>query len=128
MLAGTLAVAWDEDVDPGGQPYVPKTSPPNDEFLHVLWVGGVKQNLSMLGLEQIDISVTHWTGQYVPTDLWPRVCGPMPYSDPPVADAEGKDCNVFHGDYTGLAVGPDDMSSAPSELRYGLAPAYSQYA
>ena len=28
--------------------------------------------------------------------------------DPPVTDAEGKDCNEFHGDYTGLAVGPDD--------------------
>jgi hypothetical protein len=27
----------------------------------------------------------------------------MPYGDPPVADAEGKDCNVFHCDYRGLA-------------------------
>jgi hypothetical protein len=24
-----------------------------------------------------------------------------------VTDAEGKDCNEFHGDYTGLAVGSD---------------------
>jgi hypothetical protein len=24
-----------------------------------------------------------------------------------VTDAAGKDCNAFHGDYTGLAVGPD---------------------
>ena len=105
---GTLAVAWDEDVDPGSAPYVPKTSPSNDEFVHVLSVGGAKQSVSALGPEQVDISVTHWAGQYVPPSAWPRVCGPMPYSDPPVTDAEGKDCNVFHGDYTGLAVGPDD--------------------
>jgi hypothetical protein len=105
--SGQLAVAWDEDVDPDGQPYVPKTSPPNDEFLHVLWMGGVKQALvpttGTVPYEQPDISVTHWAGQYVPPPAWPRVCGPMPYSDPPITDAEGKDCNVFHGDYTGLA-------------------------
>ena len=53
--------------------------------------------------EQVDISATHWAGQDVPPPAWPRVCGPMPYGDPPVADAEGKDCNVFHCDYTGLA-------------------------
>jgi hypothetical protein len=100
---GDLAIAWDEDLQPDGQPYVAKTSPPNDEFAHVLWVAGAKQNVSALGPEQVDISVTHWAGQYVPPALWPRVCGPMPYSDPPVTDAEGKDCNVFHGDYTGLA-------------------------
>ena len=35
------------------------------------------------------------------------ICGPEDYRDPPVSDAEGKDCNVFHGDYTGLAVGSD---------------------
>ena len=52
------------------------------------------------------MSVTHWAGQY--TTAWPEVCGPASYSDPPVLDAEGKDCNVFHGDYTGLAVGTDD--------------------
>jgi hypothetical protein len=40
----------------------------------------------------------------VPQPAWPTVCGPVGYSDPPVTDAEGKDCNVFHGDYTGLAV------------------------
>ena len=57
--------------------------------------------------EQVDISVTHWSGQYVPQSAWPTICGPAGYSDPPVTDAEGKDCNVFHGDYTGLAVGPD---------------------
>ena len=104
---GQLAIAWDEDVDPDGQPYVPKVSPPNDEFVHQLWVEGAKQPLTpttgTVPYEQIDISITHWTGQYVPPTRWPRVCGPMPYSDPPVTDAEGKDCNVFHGDYTGLA-------------------------
>jgi hypothetical protein len=51
--------------------------------------------------------VTHWAGQYVPEDAWPRICGPEGYTDPPVTDAEGKDCNEFHGDYTGLAVGSD---------------------
>jgi len=51
--------------------------------------------------------LTHWTGQYVPREEWPRICGPKGYSDPPVEFARGKDCNVFHGDYTGLAVGPD---------------------
>ena len=100
---GELAIAWDEDVLPDGQPYVAKTTPPNDAFVHMLWVEGAKEDLSVLGPEQVDVSVTHWTGQYVPPSLWPRVCGPMPYSDPPVTDAEGKDCNVFHGDYTGLA-------------------------
>ena len=25
-----------------------------------------------------------------------------------MTNAEGKDCNVFHGDYTGLAVGSDN--------------------
>jgi hypothetical protein len=100
---GELAIGWDEDVQPDGQPYVPKVSPPNDQFVHALWVNGAKQFVSALGLERVDVSVTHWAGQYVPPSLWPRVCGPMPYSDPPVTDAEGKDCNVFHGDYTGLA-------------------------
>jgi hypothetical protein len=57
--------------------------------------------------ENVDISVTHWAGQYVPQAAWPAVCGPDGYTDPPVANAEGKDCNVFHGDYTGLAVGAD---------------------
>jgi hypothetical protein len=56
----------------------------------------------------VDVSVTHWTGQYVPQTAWPAICGPAGYSDGDIADAEGKDCNVFHGDYTGLAVGPDD--------------------
>jgi len=103
---GTLAIAWDEDVDVSGTPYPPP--PANDEFVHVLWTSdGGKQALTpttgTVPYEQLDISVTHWSGQYVPTSRWPRVCGPAGYSDPPVADASGKDCNVFHGDYTGLA-------------------------
>jgi hypothetical protein len=103
---GTLAIAWDEDVDPSGTTYPPP--PANDEFLHVLWTSdGGKQALTpttgTVPFEQLDISVTHWAGQYVPPSLWPRVCGPAGYADPPVTDATGKDCNVFHGDYTGLA-------------------------
>lgn len=93
---GDLAVAWDEDTK----------AAPADTFRHVLWVeGGGKEALGPL--EHPDVSVTHWAGQYVPEPAWPEICGPMGYSDPPVTDAEGKDCNVFHGDYTGLDVGPD---------------------
>jgi hypothetical protein len=91
---GTLVAAWDEDDVPGLA----------DTFHHVLWDGSSKQTLG--SAEQIDISVTHWSGQY--TSAWPAICGPAGYTDPPVTNAEGKDCNVFHGDYTGLAVGPDD--------------------
>jgi len=57
--------------------------------------------------ENVDISVTHWAGQYVPQAAWPAVCGPDGHTDPQVVNAEGKDCNEFHGDYTGLAVGAD---------------------
>ena len=102
---GSLAIAWDEDT----------TAPPADTFQHVLVEGSIsgdsftRTNKEPLGpLEQPDVSVTHWTGQYVPQEDWPTICGPAGYTDPPVLDAEGKDCNVFHGDYTGLAVGPDD--------------------
>lgn len=94
---GSLVVAWDEDTAPA----------PADTFVHVLWDEGSREVLSGAP-EQIDISVTHWAGQYVPEPAWPAACGPAGYSDPPVTNAEGKDCNVFHGDYTGLAVGPDD--------------------
>ncbi|MFN2489434.1 MAG: hypothetical protein ABR529_06810 [Actinomycetota bacterium] len=101
---GKLVVSWDEDVSP----------PLSDAFNHVLWVQGrgkeiLRPNTSedRTPTEQIDISLTHWTGQYVPEEAWPRICGPEGYSDPPVEDAEGKDCNAFHGDYTGLAVGRD---------------------
>ncbi|MDQ3216842.1 MAG: glycoside hydrolase [Actinomycetota bacterium] len=101
---GELAVAWDEDNGSG----------PADTFNHVLWVQGEgKETLypdareDRSRSEQIDISATHWAGQYVPEEDWPVICGPEDYRDPPVSDAEGKDCNVFHGDYTGLAVGSD---------------------
>jgi hypothetical protein len=85
---GTLVVAWDQD----------DAAPPADTFHHVLKVGGAAS--TQLGsTENIDVSVTHWAGQY--TTAWPTVCGPAGYSDP------GKDCNAFHGDYSGLAVGSD---------------------
>jgi hypothetical protein len=106
---GELAVAWDEDLAPDGQAYPP--APPNDGFVHVLSVDGSRQALTPttgdLPYEQADISNVLWAGQYVPPSLWPAVCGPAGYSDPPVTDAEGKDCTVFHGDYTGLATSPD---------------------
>jgi BNR/Asp-box repeat len=101
---GTLAIAWDEDNE----------RPPADTFNHVLWVEGEDKEVLRPNTEEdrkaqemIDISVTHWAGQYVPREDWPRICGPEGYSDPPIKNAEGKDCNVFHGDYTGLAVGSD---------------------
>lgn len=88
---GSLVIAWDEDTAPA----------PADTFVHVLWdSAGGKQVLSSAP-EQIDRSLTHWAGQYVPPDDWPTVCGPAGSAYP------GKDCNVFHGDYTGLDVGPD---------------------
>jgi hypothetical protein len=114
---GDLAVAWDEDVDASMTPYPPP--PANDEFLHTLKVtddGPAGAQLRREALvpttgtvphEQLDISATHWAGQYVPPAGWPRVCGPAGYSDTNVPDAAGKDCNVFHGDYTGLATGSD---------------------
>jgi hypothetical protein len=94
---GTLAVAWDEDLQSAGG-----ADPVNEDFAHVLRTTAGKVQLGLA--EHVDISVTHWAGQYVPESLWPRVCGPNGYSDPPVTNAEGKDCNQFHGDYTGLAV------------------------
>ena len=94
---GTLAVAWDEDVQPAGG-----VMPANDQFVHVLRTSSGKQTLGPA--ENVDVSVTHWAGQYVSEPNWPRACGPVGYTDPPVVDARGKDCNEFHGDYTGLAV------------------------
>jgi hypothetical protein len=90
---GTLVVAWDDDDQPAGG-----ATPVNDTFHHVLSVGGVRQG-PVGPTENIDVSVTHWAGQYVPEDAWPTVCGPVGYPEGP-----GKDCNEFHGDYTGLAV------------------------
>jgi hypothetical protein len=117
---GSLAVAYDSNeniADPGGDR--------DDTFNHVLLTVGprtaaggpavitgrdvlVPNGAGRQPTEQIDISVTHWAGQYVPESAWPRICGPDGYTDPPVSNAEGKDCNVFHGDYTGLAVGTDN--------------------
>ena len=95
---GSLVVAYDHDDVPAGT----AATPPNDTFHHVLLSGGTR---TLLGAaEHIDESVTHWAGQYVDVPAWPRVCGPVGYADPPIADARGKDCNAFHGDYTGLAV------------------------
>ncbi|HET7277203.1 MAG TPA: sialidase family protein [Dermatophilaceae bacterium] len=117
---GSLAVAYDSNeniADPGGGR--------NDTFNHVLLTVAPRTSTSGAPVisgrevlvpngagrqptEQVDISVTHWAGQYVPQSAWPSVCGPDGYTDPPVTNAEGKDCNVFDGDYTGLAVGNDD--------------------
>ena len=85
---GTLVVAWDrDDVAAAG----------GDTFHHVLKVGaGAPSTLG--ATENPDVSLTHWSGQYVPQAAWPTVCG---------GTTPGKDCNVFHGDYTGLAVGSD---------------------
>jgi hypothetical protein len=91
---GTLAVAWDEDVQAAGG-----ANPINDQFVHVLKLGAAGGKQLLGPQEQIDSSVTHWAGQYVPQSRWPTVCGPVGYPEGP-----GKDCNEFHGDYTGLAV------------------------
>jgi hypothetical protein len=107
---GRIVAAWDQDTEPPvGDPI-----PANDTFAHVLWIegDGIEPLLPNVAEgrtpdENIDVSVTHWTGQYVPMSFWPTVCGPEGYTDPPIVDAAGKDCNVFHGDYTGLAVGSD---------------------
>jgi len=89
---GRLVAAWDEDTTAGLA----------DTFQHTLWVEGSPK--ATLGSEEhIDDSVTHWAGQYVPEERWPAICGPGNLGDP---DA-GKNCAVFHGDYTGLAVGSD---------------------
>jgi hypothetical protein len=101
---GTLVVAWDKDTVVPGEVTEEAPAADNDVFHHVLWDGS---GLQILGPDElVDVSVTHWAGQY--TRAWPAVCGPFGYSDGPVADAEGKDCNVFHGDYTGLAVDSSD--------------------
>ncbi len=82
---GTLVAAWDEDT---------AAAPNNDTFQHMLWDGAAKSAVGPL--ENPDVSVTHWAGQY--TTAWPAICGPVGSPTP------GKGCNVFHGDYTGLAV------------------------
>jgi hypothetical protein len=85
---GTLVAAWDRDDGP---------TPATDTFHHVLKIGDGAPD--MLGAaENPDVSVTHWSGQYVSQSAWPTICG---------GTTPGKDCNTFHGDYTGLAVGSD---------------------
>ena len=85
---GTLVAAWDRDDVPAAG---------GDTFHHVLKIGG--GGATTLGVaENPDVSVTHWSGQYVPQPDWPVACG---------GTTPGKDCNEFHGDYTGLAVGSD---------------------
>jgi hypothetical protein len=86
---GTLVAAWDQDT----------MAAPADLFRHVLSVGGGAP-IALGPEEHIDESLTHWAGQY--TSAWPAICGPADSPTP------GKGCNVFHGDYTGLAVGADD--------------------
>jgi hypothetical protein len=95
---GQLVVAYDHDDVAAGT----AATPPNDTFHHVLRTPTSRELLG--AAENIDVSVTHWAGQYVDVPDWPRACGPVGYSDGPVVDARGKDCNAFHGDYTGLAV------------------------
>ena len=102
---GRLVIAWDQDNVPAGSGEIPA----NDTFNHVLWIEGAgTQVLSpnvaegRSPVENIDDSVTHWSGQYVPQSAWPTVCGP----EGPDA---GKNCNEFHGDffdYSGMIVDP----------------------
>jgi hypothetical protein len=123
---GTLVVAWDQD----------NGAAPADTFDHVLKVGaGVPQILSpntaegRTPTENPDISLTHWAGQYVPPDLWPTICGPAGYSDPPVTNAMGKDCNIFDGDYTGLVVGSDGSINVTwtGLNRFASSPQFDRY-
>jgi hypothetical protein len=89
---GTLVAAWDEDDTAG-----PVGS---DTFHHVLWREDGNSKEALGEAENLDVSATHWAGQY--TTALPATCGPDG------AAIAGKDCNVFHGDYTGLAVDADD--------------------
>jgi hypothetical protein len=89
---GTLVVAWDRDDRPAAT---------GDTFHHVLKIGAAAP-VTLGAAENPDVSATHWSGQYVPQPAWPTACG---------GTTPGKDCNVFHGDYTGLAVGPDGSAN-----------------
>jgi hypothetical protein len=93
--SSTLVAAWDQDDQAAGG-----ADPVNDTFHHVYWDGSGTEALGQA--EHIDVSVTHWAGQYAPASAWPAVCGPTGSA------TLGKQCNVFHGDYTGLQVGPDN--------------------
>ena len=92
---GSLVVAWDEDTAP---------APPTRSST-CCGTAAAASRRSRRRPSRSTSRVTHWAGQYVPQAAWPTICGPAGYTDPPVTDAEGKDCNVFHGDYTGLDVG-----------------------
>ena len=102
---GTLHVAYDSNEGIGGD------ADRDDTFNHVHTTMQADGSTSREALrpdgadrtrwENPDISVTHWSGQY--TRDWPAICGPDGYTEEG-EPAEGKDCNVFHGDYTGLAV------------------------
>ncbi len=89
---GTLVVAWDRDDG---------SAATTDTFHHVLKIGPAAPT-TLGGAENPDISATHWSGQYVAKAKWPAACGGTIFDG-----TAGKDCNVFHGDYTGLAVGSD---------------------
>ena len=97
---GSLAVAWDEDVQPRRRDR--RTA--NDEFVHVPPRPRAARQTLGRAPSRSDMSVTHWAGQYVPGELACRVRARRLHRSAG-SDAEGKDCNVFHGDYTGLAVG-----------------------
>ena len=93
---GTLVVAWDDDVAGGAAD--------GDTFVHVLGSAG-----SGTRRRREHRRLGHALGgQYVPQAAWPTVCGPVGTRRP------GKDCNVFHGDYTGLAGRLDPIESTSS--------------
>lgn len=107
---GTLVVGWDRDNQPSSGSPIPGSI----TFNHVLRVGNGPVEVlrpdttgGRSAVEHPDVSLTHWAGQYAPRARWPRVCGPADHTSGDVSDAAGKDCSVFLGDYTGLAVGSD---------------------
>ena len=113
---GTLVVAFDQDTVPA----------PADTFQHVLSVGGAA-GTALGPVENIDVSVTHWPAS---TRRSGRRCVDRP-GTPTRRGREaprGKDCNVFHGDYTGLAVGPDERSIVWTGLnRFETSPQLDMY-
>ena len=92
---GSLAIAWDQDTT---------AAAPADTFDHVLWDDGGTEVLGPMPRTSTSRSPT---GPGSTRRRWPAICGPAGYTDGG-EPAEGKDCNVFHGDYTGLAVESPD--------------------
>ena len=93
---GTLVVAWDEDDQPAGG-----AMPANDTFHHVLSVGGGRQ--APIGPAEQHRRLRHALGRSVRRRG--RLAGGLRARRLRIRDpAPGKDCNEFHGDYTGLAV------------------------